>query len=115
MYKNKYAIYTAIVGGYDKINQPKVVDNRFDYILFSNDLEDVRVGVWQVKKIFYDNEIQTKIARYVKTHPEELLPEYEFTIWMDSNLIITTNYIKICLEKEYSSLKYLRNIQKGLK
>ncbi|MBE7020428.1 MAG: DNA repair protein RecO [Ruminococcaceae bacterium] len=28
--------------------------------------------------------------------------------------IITTNYIKICLEKEYSSLKYLRNIQKGL-
>ncbi len=28
--------------------------------------------------------------------------------------IITTNYVKICLEKEYSSLKYLRNIQKGL-
>lgn len=29
--------------------------------------------------------------------------------------IISTNYIKICMEKEYSSLKYLRNIQKGLK
>ena len=28
--------------------------------------------------------------------------------------IISTNYIKICMEKEYSSLKYLRNIQKGL-
>ena len=28
---------------------------------------------------------------------------------------ITTNYIKICLEKEYSSLKYLRSIQKGMK
>jgi len=28
---------------------------------------------------------------------------------------ITTNYIKICLEKEYSSLKYLRTIQKGMK
>ena len=28
--------------------------------------------------------------------------------------MITTNYIKICMEKEYSSLKYLRNIQKGL-
>ena len=28
---------------------------------------------------------------------------------------ITTSYIKICLEKEYSSLKYSRNIQKGLK
>ncbi len=29
--------------------------------------------------------------------------------------IITTNYIKICLEKEYSSLKYLRSIQRGMK
>lgn len=28
---------------------------------------------------------------------------------------ITTNYIKICMEKEYSSLKYLRTIQKGMK
>lgn len=27
---------------------------------------------------------------------------------------LTTNYIKICMEKEYSSLKYLRKIQKGL-
>lgn len=28
---------------------------------------------------------------------------------------ITTNYIKICMEKEYSSLKYLRTIQRGMK
>lgn len=28
---------------------------------------------------------------------------------------ITTNYVKICMEKEYSSLKYLRTIQKGIK
>ena len=34
----KYAIYTAMVGGYDEIMQSKVVDDRFDYILFSNDM-----------------------------------------------------------------------------
>ncbi|MBE7028701.1 MAG: DNA repair protein RecO [Clostridia bacterium] len=28
--------------------------------------------------------------------------------------IISTNYVKICMEKEYSSLKYLRTIQKGI-
>ena len=43
-----------------------------------------------------------------------------FSFTMGDNLIrelsiITTNYIKICLEKEYSSLKYLRSIQKGMK
>lgn len=89
----KYAIYTAMVGGYDKIMQPMVVDNRYDYILFSNDIKEDRVGVWQVKKIFYNNEIQTKIARYVKTHPDELLPEYEFTVWVDSNIIISSNFL----------------------
>ena len=29
--------------------------------------------------------------------------------------VVSTNYIKICMEKEYSSLKYLRTIQKGMK
>ena len=89
----KYAIYTAMVGGYDEIMQPKVVDDRFDFILFSNDIKEDRVGVWQIRSIPYHNEDNTRICRYVKTHPEELLPEYEFSIWMDSNVCILTNYI----------------------
>lgn len=89
---NKYVIYTAIVGHYDKILQPKVVDDRFDYILFSNDIGVQNVGIWQVKPIYYTNEVQAKIARWVKTHPEELLQEYEFSIWMDANIIINTSY-----------------------
>lgn len=68
---NKFVIYTAIIGNYDEILQPQVIDDRFDYVLFSN---ENRVGVWQVRPIAYVNDIQTKIARYVKTHPEELLP-----------------------------------------
>ena len=91
--KNKYVIYTAMVGGYDNIMQPKVVDDRFDYILFSNDIKEDRVGVWQVRPIPYHNEDNTRICRYVKTHPEELLPEYDFSVWMDSNIRIVTSYV----------------------
>lgn len=83
-----FVVYTAIIGGYDEIRQPLVVDDRFDYIIFSNDINEDRIGVWQIRHFEYSNPIQTKIARWVKTHPEELLQEYEFSLWIDSNIQI---------------------------
>ena len=90
---NKFAIYTACIGGYDNILQPEVIDERFDYFLFTNDVREESVGVWQVQKVEYTNPDMTRIARYVKTHPEELLPEYEATLWLDSSLQIISQYI----------------------
>lgn len=82
----KFAIYTAIVGNYDTIRQPLAVDERFDYYLFSNDIREDHIGVWKVRPIPYNNPIQTKIARWVKTHPEELLPDYKYSIWIDASI-----------------------------
>ena len=82
-----------MVGGYDEIMQPQVVDDQFDYILFSNDIKEDRVGVWQVRSIAYTNPDNTRICRYVKTHPEDLLPEYEFSVWIDSNVVITSSKV----------------------
>ena len=89
----QYVIYTAVVGNYDGIQQPIIIDDRFDYILFSNDINESRVGVWQVRKIEYDNKDKIKIARWVKTHPEQLLEGYDFSVWMDANIQIKTDYI----------------------
>ena len=85
----KFVIFTTVVGNYDEIKQPEVIDGRFDYVLFSNDIEEDNIGVWRIRQIPYDNPLQTKIARWVKTHPEQLLPEYEASLWIDSNIIIT--------------------------
>lgn len=90
-----FVVYTAIIGGYDEIRQPLVVDDRFDYIIFSNDINEDRIGIWQIRHFEYSNPIQTKIARWVKTHPEELLSEYEASLWMDSNIqIISSDFYK---------------------
>lgn len=91
--QKKYAIYTAMVGGYDEIMQPLVVDDRFDYIIFSNEITEDNIGIWQVRRIEYTNSDNTRICRYVKTHPEELLLGYDFSIWMDANIQIFTTYI----------------------
>lgn len=90
--QKRYVIYSAMVGAYDDILQPKVVDERFDYILFSNDIKEEYVGVWQIRPIEYHNDDRTRICRYVKTHPEDLLKEYEVSVWMDSNVQILTDY-----------------------
>ena len=85
----RFVIYSAIVGVYDEILQPSVVDDRFDYVLFSDCLPEGKQGEWRVRRINYTNPIKAKMARYVKTHPETLLPEYEASLWLDANIRIT--------------------------
>lgn len=89
--QKRYVIYSAMVGAYDDILQPKVVDERFDYILFSNEIKEKRVGIWEVRPIIYHNDDNTRICRYVKTHSEELLKVYEVSVWMDSSIQILTS------------------------
>ena len=83
-----FVVYSAIIGKYDEILQPLVVDDRFDYVLFSDVLLEGKQGVWQIKRVDYSNPINAKVARYVKTHPETLLPEYEASLWLDANINI---------------------------
>lgn len=109
--KNKFAIYSACIGGYDNICQPLVVDERFDYFLFTNEAREENVGVWHVRKIDYTNSDMTRIARYVKTHPEELLSEYDATLWMDMNLQIADSYIYERFIDLYNSNTQIASIQ----
>ena len=108
---NKFAIYTACIGGYDNVRQPITLDERFDYILFTNDVKVDRIGVWKVRHISYSNTDMTRIARYAKTHPEELLPEYDATLWMDMNLQITDSYVYERFVNLYESNAQIASIQ----
>lgn len=107
----QFAIYTACIGNYDQIRQPVVIDNRFDYILFTNDVKDNRIGVWQVRSVDYANDDMTRIARYAKTHPEKLLSEYDATLWMDMNLQIADSYVYERFIELYESKVEIASIQ----
>lgn len=89
----KFAIYTALIGGYDNVHQPQYTNEQFDFILFTDEVANYSAGIWQVRKVEYHNEDKTRIARYVKTHPEELLPEYAATLWIDASILITSPFI----------------------
>lgn len=89
----RYVVFTALVGGYDSIRQPLVIDDRFEYIVFSNEIAQGRIGIWKVKTVDYYNLDSTRVCRYVKTHPEHLLPGYDFFIWVDCNIQIRSEFI----------------------
>jgi len=89
-----FVVYTVLVGGYDQVLQPLVIDERFDYVMFT-DVEggEGNLGVWQVRKFDYFNEDKTRMSRYPKMHPEELLPGYEASLYIDANIQITGEWV----------------------
>lgn len=90
---NKFVIFTTIVGGYDVVKQPLVVDERFDYILFTDDLSNKKIGVWDVRAIPYEDDNLVKLSRYPKLMPTKVLPEYEASLYIDGTLQIATSYV----------------------
>ena len=87
--EEKKVIYTSLVGGYENLLQPKVVDRSFDYICFSNDIAETKVGVWQIENIPYEDENLSRLSRYVKLLPHKALSKYVYSIWIDANIQIT--------------------------
>lgn len=90
----KYVIYTSLTGGYDALPIYDVIDSRFDYICFSNDYHDGSIiGHWKIRNIPNIAKDNVTLSRYPKLQPHKLLKEYEYSLWMDSNIIIKKNTI----------------------
>ena len=88
MSKKQFVVYTVQTGGYDRVQQPLVIDERFDYILFSDSDKEKEHGIWEVRQIPYSNEDLTRLSRYPKMHPHELLGDYEASLYIDANIQI---------------------------
>jgi len=86
-------IYTCLTGGYEKLPQPEVTAEDFDYICFTDDQSDgeTRAGVWQVKPIPFVAADKARLSRYPKMHPHILLPEYDYSVYIDANVVICNN------------------------
>lgn len=85
---NNKVIYTCLTASYDRLLQPAIVDSTFDYICFSNEIESNRVGVWNIRRIPFDEKDPVRLSRMVKLLPHNVLDNYEYSIWIDANLQI---------------------------
>lgn len=103
--KRKIAVYTAVFGDYDTLLLPNQLDADIDYFCFT-DRPRQNYGVWQMRTSPYYHPDPVRIARFVKTHPHQLLPEYDSLIWIDGNISINCDIHKYIdmISKEGTSL-----------
>lgn len=99
MKRNNFVIYTSLTGNYDRLPNYDVIDSRFDYICFSNDLpEGTTIGHWEIRSIPFRCKDKTRLSRFVKLNPHIVLHEYEYSMWLDSNLsIISSQFYDIAI------------------
>lgn len=92
--QKKIAVYTVLVGKYDNLQQPEYISDDFDYICFSNDIPHDHIGVWKVHKFDYTNSNRVRESRFPKLNPHLLLPDYDFSLYIDANQRITKDLLE---------------------
>ena len=83
--KRRIVVYTALFGDYDELLPVETPDSNADYVCFS-DRERETCGVWQIVPSPFYHPDPVRMARYVKLHPFDLFPDYEWALWVDGNL-----------------------------
>ena len=83
-------IYTCLTGTYDELRQPLAISPDFDYVCFSDSLPTGRNGVWYVRPIPFKTRDKVLLSRFPKLQPHKVLPEYDYSLYIDANVQITS-------------------------
>lgn len=104
MHNNK-VIYTCIIGLYDGLLQPEAVNNGYDYICFvgKNDNHPDYIGCWKIVNLPLQCNDDILTARWAKLNPHILLPDYEYSIWIDGNIVIASSSLYEVFDKKIYS------------
>ena len=89
----KTVVYTVLTGGYDKQLQQHLVREGYDYICFSNDIKEKRVGIWEIRKIPEVTDDSQRLSRYPKMNPHLFLQDYDYSIYVDANVKIQSDNV----------------------
>ena len=90
----KKVVYSCITGGYDKIPVHNYIAPDWDYVLFTDNNDLIKAGKyahWTIKPLFFDKLTNVKNARWHKVNTHILFPEYDVSLWIDSNIIVNNN------------------------
>jgi hypothetical protein len=87
----KIAVYTCIVGNYDPLIEPLIVEQRVDYYVFT-DQEVPDGSKWKKIDITRMEDYQmlspSQLNRKIKMLPHQFLPGYDYSIYIDGNIEI---------------------------
>lgn len=79
-------IYTAIFGQKDALHDPTVLPLGFDFVCFTD--QDFTSKIWDVRHVAPPESDPILSARKYKILAHEFLPEYEYSVWVDGNVLV---------------------------
>jgi hypothetical protein len=95
----KTVCYTALVGNYDTLHQPRYVSRNWDYVCFT-DQPLKRHRIWEIRPLqrVIDGDV-IRTSRWHKMHPHLLFPEYDNSVYIDCNIQITGSHLESRLKQ----------------
>jgi hypothetical protein len=81
-------VYTCVVDGYDRIRAPLFAEPSVDYIVFSDNPDELAAAPWQLRPIIRRERNPRMTARWHKLHPHLLFPDHELSLYVDSNIVL---------------------------
>ena len=97
---SKKVVYTCLIGRYDNLFVHTYINNDWDYICYTDDkyLIDAKIyGNWIIKPLQFNELDNTRNNRWHKLHPHIILKDYDISLYIDSNIDITTSYVFECI------------------
>ena len=94
MKKTKKVLYSCITGGYDNIPVHKYVAPDWDYVLFTDNADLIKAGHfahWTIRPLVFDKLTNVKNSRWHKVNPHKLFPEYDYSLYLDANIIVNND------------------------
>lgn len=90
----KKVIYTCTTGDYDYINVNMFINPQYKYVCFTDtqrDIDKKTIGVWEIRPLAFSKLDNQKNNRYHKFFPNELFPQFEESIYVDTNVLAKTS------------------------
>ena len=82
----KIIVYTCILNDYDTLYSPLLETENTSYVVFSDNK-----NITQKTNLWECNNNYTLINRYIKMHPHELFPNFDFALYIDGCLRVISD------------------------
>jgi len=91
--KKNIVVYTAIFGGKDDIILPEFLPENADFVCFTD--SDITSDVWDVRREKPISDDPVRSAKIYKVLPHKFLSEYEYSVWIDGNILLRGDVNKL--------------------
>lgn len=94
-FEGRGVVYTVITGEYEELKKPLFVDDKLDYICFTNN-KSMASDFWEIRFLENEDELDNvRLARRTKILCSEYLDDYDYSIYIDGSFEIIGDIHKL--------------------